>query len=375
VYYLAFDPAGARLATVSEDLRVMVWECRSGRLLATLDGFEAWAPWRIRAVSFSPDGKRLITAGFHCIAWDLAPRSEFLELPAGREAAVAVRFSPDGALLASASRDRGIGLWDGRTGAAVRAMRAGAGEVSDLAFSPRGEVLASAHDDGAVRLWSPADGRELRVLQHAAAVRSIAFSPSGERLVAANSGRLALWEVASGKLLAETELKAGAVEKLAFVLGGDRVVAMGSDGTVKLWGPDRPEVPPALHARGRPTTMISPSPDGKLLAAAVRGGSLLLVDAADGAERLRMRGPAGAPRSLAWSPDGRRLACGLSDGKVGIWDCLTGRRLLELVGHRGEVLGLAFSPDGERLASACADGTVRLWLSEEAPAAAASPSH
>ena len=191
--------------------------------------------------------------------------------------------------------------------------------------------------------------------------------------MAANGGRLALWEVAYGKLLTEAELRAGAAERLAFVLGGRRVASAGSDGTIKLWEPDRPDAPPVTHTRGRPTTEICPSPDGKVLAAAVRGGSLLLIDAADGTERLRMRGQAGSPRSLAFSPDGRRLACGGTDGKIGIWDCLTGRRLLDLVGHRGEVLGLAFSPDGQRLASASADGTVRLWLGEEPQSPAAPP--
>jgi len=64
-----------------------------------------------------------------------------------------VAFSPDGRLLASASEDKTVRLWDPVTGQHQRTLTGHAGPVRSVAFSPDGRLLASAGDDGTVRLW------------------------------------------------------------------------------------------------------------------------------------------------------------------------------------------------------------------------------
>ena len=64
-----------------------------------------------------------------------------------------VAFSPDGRLLASASDDKTVWLWDPATGQHQRTLTGHAGPVRSVAFSPDGRLLASAGDDGTVRLW------------------------------------------------------------------------------------------------------------------------------------------------------------------------------------------------------------------------------
>src|SRR5205807_2782771 len=102
------------------------------------------------------------------------------------------------------------------------------------------------------------------------------------------------------------------------------------------------------------------SPDSRVLAVAMSGGHVILLDAATGKERARFLS---VPierlfglddyylhtTALAFSPDGQWLAGGGDDGYLRIWEVSTRRELHRLHGHEGSTQALAFSADGRRL--------------------------
>src|SRR3990172_3743893 len=118
-----------------------------------------------------------------------------------------VSFSPDGRYLVSGSWDYTVRLWEVATGGEVRRFEGHAREVTSVSFSPDGRYLVSGSGDRTLRLWEVATGGELRRFEgHADRVRSVSFSPEGRYLLSPSpylvSGSddytLRLWEVATG---------------------------------------------------------------------------------------------------------------------------------------------------------------------------------
>jgi len=121
-----------------------------------------------------------------------------------------------------------------------------------------------------------------------------------------------------------------------------------------------------IHGYSRPVAL---SPDGKYVATTIHEG-VQIVETSGQMQRVKLlKGPrVSSPRiSVAYSPDGRILAAGCRNGTIELWDVSTGTSLgTPLPGHKGPVTAVTFSWDGRLLASAGKDCKVRLWNTETA---------
>ena len=153
-------------------------------------------------------------------------------------------FQPNSYLLASASRDKTVRIWDVGDINNLRHVRTlrHADHVYSVAWSPDGRTLASASGDGTVRLWNPNNGINFAVLRgHTRAVRSVAWSPDG-RILASGSydDTIRIWDPDTHgtlRVLRAPQFSGGAVS-LAFHPNGQTLASGNGLSTIRLWDPN-----------------------------------------------------------------------------------------------------------------------------------------
>ncbi len=272
-----------------------------------------------------------------------------------------VVFSPDGKLLASASDDKTLRIWDAASGE-QRLSLEHPDYVNSVVFSPDGQLLASASDDSIVRLWDAATGKLVRSMTgHQGYVNGVAFSPDGKFIASgADDSTVRLWDAATGEALTELNGHTGYVNSVVFSPDGKLLASASDDGTARLWDAASGEQRLSLEHPDY-VNEVAFSPDGQLLVSSSDDGSLRLWDVTTGTLVRTMTGHEDYVESVTFSPDGKLLASGSHDRTVRLWATASGEALAVLRGHTDYVNSVVFSPDGKLIASASDDGTVRLW--------------
>ena len=270
----------------------------------------------VRAVAFSPEGARLATASRDTIV-------RIVEVATGREIArlhheagvFGVAFCPRGTRLAAASSNLAL-LWDLRTNRRLRWFPHD-DRVWGVAFSPDGRRLITASHDHSARVWDTSSGQELMRVLHDAPVAGVACSPDGAWVATASDDKTAsIWDAFTGARLARMAHE-GAVGGVAFSPDGGKLATAGSDSTARIWN----------LANGVKLTEV------------------------------RHDGPVHA---VTFASTGSRLATASQDQTARVWDPIRGSELRRLP-HEGRVWAVAFSPDGSRLATASHDRLARIW--------------
>src|SRR5207237_6083779 len=154
---VAFSTDGKILASLGSGARKF-WDSATGHEIAALPTATIGGT----SLAFSGNGRKLLTNGgpnFGIEVWDETGRRE--ALLQGHTAPVdGIAISPDGRMLASASQDQSIILWDLGSRRVRHTVKVGR-HASVVAFSPDGKTLALGAQFGVVKLIDTAMGREV----------------------------------------------------------------------------------------------------------------------------------------------------------------------------------------------------------------------
>jgi WD40 repeat protein len=231
-------------------------------------------------------------------------------------------------MIASASADRDIRLWEADTGITRRILGGHERLIRSVAWSPDGRTIASGSDDETIRLWSAGTGENIVVLgDNHDRVTCVAWSPDGTRLACSYD-----------------------------------------DATIQFWEALAPWPPsPALKGHISYVMHVAWSPDGTMLASSSTDATIRLWDPSSGVQKRILTGHPGIVGGVSFSADGYLLASKGTDNKVILWrrDRWEIVAILDEPSYRRVRLwhnGLAFHPSTPVLATLGEEDTVvRIW--------------
>lgn len=295
----------------------------------------------------------------------------------GRSGQPAFVASGRDGILACGIGNTKIWLFDGNTGKYRANLKGHTASINDIAFTTDGEMLASASIDGTIRLWNPQTTQHLDTFEEKVdpgdrvpQVYTVVFSPDGQTLASVSGIRnvsrpkVQFWDVNTSKHKRILKGDPNDVSAIAFSPDKTTLASSGSggDSSIRLWDVRTGKLKATYIGHSSIVTALAFSPDGTLLAS---GGGyddaiVQLWDIATGENSPTLSEHFREVSSLAFSPDGKLLASG-GYNKIEVWDVQFRQHIATLNGHRQRISSLTFTGDGNTLASASYDQTVVLW--------------
>lgn len=154
----------------------------------------------------------------------------------------AIKWDPSGTLLASCSDDYSAKIWNMDSEKCIHDFRQHTKEIYTIRWSPTGQntanpnkplLLASASFDATVKIWDVETGKDfLTLAKHRDPVYSVAFSPNGDFVASGSFDRcLHVWSIKDGSLI-KTYRGHGGIFEVCWNNKGDKVAACFSNNTI-----------------------------------------------------------------------------------------------------------------------------------------------
>jgi WD40 repeat protein len=184
-WFYGFSPERDRFFSIADTGLIRIWDAHTGAQVGSLNGPKA----PIRAAVLSPGSKYfVVTVERENVIHLIEVKSGIgRTLQGHRDFVSGLAFTSDCAMLASASMDGTLKLWDCDWGTEIATFSGHLEEATDVAFSPDNRTLASVGQGESVKFWHVLTRREMISIELPKAGHYIQFSPDGTHLAVTTS--------------------------------------------------------------------------------------------------------------------------------------------------------------------------------------------
>jgi WD40 repeat protein len=350
---LTFSPDGARLASMDDDGRIILWDKTGESFKFVFLRNKLSVPKGAKyaeTLTFNESADRLFATYFggqseaFVLGREGAHSVVLGECLGGKDARIAV--SADGSKAAVRTEDGTLTLWELKADLCSSAMQMQKRSSRAFALSATGSRLTDVDRQGRLRWWD-IDGRSGQVVPPSdiggALAARVLLDSEGKAIAAAGEHTIGLWTLSPGGRteLAFAHQYEAAPVAFAFGPSGDQLAVGLTDGAVDLWRwsrgkPTREQL--RGHAYGFHVSDVAFNHDGSLLATAAEDGLVMLWYLGfDGADKPlgRELGGAGSPIEAIAFDKHNRLAAASAD-RVILWNAAVTRDMPILTRARGE---------------------------------------
>ncbi|KAG0222484.1 chromatin associated protein [Mortierella sp. GBAus27b] len=247
----------------------------------------------------------------------------------------ALSFSPDGKYLVTGADDKLIRIWDIGQKKIHKVLKGHEKDIYTLDISKDGKTIVSGSGDQTTRVWDMESGRCIHVLTlgdadvRDASITSVAISPDGNHVAAASLDRtVRVWDTRSGELLGKLEGHKDSVYSVTFTPDGKALVSGSLDRTLKTWDLGR-----IGQDGGAQTNLcksssdghkdfvlsVAVTPDGKWVASGSKDRTVQFWDSNTMSAQLALQGHENSVISVTFSPAGTYFATGSGDTRARVW--------------------------------------------------------
>ncbi|KAG6979136.1 Vegetative incompatibility protein HET-E-1 [Fusarium oxysporum f. sp. conglutinans] len=277
-----------------------------------------------------------------------------------------VVFSHDSKMVASASDDKTIRIWNIETGECKHVLKGHSDLVRSVVFSHDSKMVASASGDNTARIWNIETGECKQVFEgHSDWVNSVVFSHDSKMVASASLNTAWIWNIKTGKCKHVLKGHSNWVNSVVFSHDSKMVASASDDKTIRIWNIKTGECKQVLEGHGDWVNSVVFSHDSKMVASASLNKTIRIWNIKTGECKHVLKGHSDSVQSVVFSHDSKMVASASDDKTIWIWNIETGECKQVLEGHSDSVQSVVFSHDSKMVASASDDKTIRIWNIEK----------
>jgi len=368
---VAFNADGTRLASVSHDLTVRLWDVKTGRDVLTLEKMDSF----MHNVAFDRVNDNLIvsnrTKNLQVFSPSPSPEpqdSRSIALKDHNSFISTVNYSPSGHQVVSSSWEGAIRFWNASNGEQESCIDDVATTINSQ-FSPDGLwITAACSQQGRffIKVWEAQSPHKERFsVKFDRQLTATTFSYDNQFLFVGAEGGLHVYDWKENKKVGELGRHDVFIVDVTASADGKYLASTGFDGKVKIWDATSLhefQEGHLIYDGGYTNFWVGFRPNSEQLAVGGREGEIVILDVESGETVLPIpKAHGGKVNCVAFSSNGKYLASCGSDRTVRIWETDTGKLVDVLRGHEDRLLSVDFSPDGKHVVSSGIEHEARIW--------------